>query len=229
MAAAAHAWSAGALAPNTEVPYTSGKADQSCAHHCATSSQTKGLTPPPCMQSRAAATFKIPDAECNICQSHAKPSTLARMFTPAHTHTHTYTNTHTHTYTLTNTLNCTLKGPPKPPTCANTHTHTYTHMATPSQGLPSPLLVRASVYSSRSSSRRRPQRSKAITCDVAKACFAALQLEGFTPSENQGGELQLFRKPPRAAFEKLGEEDEYRHMGSQLDGGWCACVCVVTL
>eukprot|EP00983_Pelagomonas_calceolata_P042200 1138386-Pelagomonas_calceolata.AAC.6 len=81
-------------------------------------------------------------------------------------------------------------------------------------GLPETLLIRASVYS-HSSSRKRPQRSKAGTCDVAKACFAALEV---AKGGNGAEPLELYGKPARHEFEKLEKPDVYRHQGSQLDG-----------
>ncbi|KAF5843764.1 hypothetical protein DUNSADRAFT_8280 [Dunaliella salina] len=83
------------------------------------------------------------------------------------------------------------------------------------QGLPETLLVRASVYSP-SISRKRLQRGKGGTCDVAKACFAALEVGG-----SASASLDLYQKPAEEEggyeFEKLAMDDRHRHQGSQLD------------
>lgn len=57
------------------------------------------------------------------------------------------------------------------------------------------------------------------TSDFAKACFAALEVGG-----SASDSVELYGKPARLEFQKLGMVDRYRHQGSQLDGE-CHCFC----
>ncbi|KAF5843763.1 hypothetical protein DUNSADRAFT_8279 [Dunaliella salina] len=92
------------------------------------------------------------------------------------------------------------------------------------QGLPETLLVRASVYN-HGRNGKLPQRS-AGTSDFAKACFAALEVGG-------SASVELYGKPARLEFQKLGMVDRYQHQGSQLDVALVypvpGCFCVTRL